>query len=240
MVRAFQGATMALKTCAGAGRRRADRPGARRRLRDLPARRSRAGGGGDVHRSRRSRRRTDSRRRRHERNAAPRDRSGGRRRSTAASCSAAFETMALGKVSTSAPDARRLGYLRDVDGITMNRERVMSGRASAWRWSARERLPAAGAAGRPSPLAARMCTRCSRSASTWRSAPAAPAITTRSSAARSRGFSPAATCRIATTVSEDVSARPRARGVPEPVRRAQDARADRLYAQDRKDAEELR
>jgi 3-hydroxyacyl-CoA dehydrogenase len=39
---------------------------------------------------------------------------------------AAFETMALGKVSTSAPDARRLGYLRDVDGITMNRERVMS------------------------------------------------------------------------------------------------------------------
>jgi 3-hydroxyacyl-CoA dehydrogenase len=39
---------------------------------------------------------------------------------------AAFETMALGKVSTSAPDARQLGYLRDVDGITMNRERVMS------------------------------------------------------------------------------------------------------------------
>ena len=37
----------------------------------------------------------------------------------------AFEAMALGKVSTSAPDARRLGYLRDVDGITMNRERVI-------------------------------------------------------------------------------------------------------------------
>jgi 3-hydroxyacyl-CoA dehydrogenase len=39
---------------------------------------------------------------------------------------AAFEAMALGKVSTSAADATRLGYLRDVDGITMNRERVIS------------------------------------------------------------------------------------------------------------------
>src|SRR5262249_35815534 len=38
---------------------------------------------------------------------------------------AAFEAMALGKVSTSAADGRRLGYLRDVDGITMNRERVI-------------------------------------------------------------------------------------------------------------------
>jgi 3-hydroxyacyl-CoA dehydrogenase len=38
---------------------------------------------------------------------------------------AAFETMALGKVSTSAPDARRLGYLRDADAITMNRERTI-------------------------------------------------------------------------------------------------------------------
>jgi 3-hydroxyacyl-CoA dehydrogenase len=38
---------------------------------------------------------------------------------------AAFETMALGKVSTSALDARRLGYLRDADAITMNRERAI-------------------------------------------------------------------------------------------------------------------
>src|SRR6266545_3848571 len=37
----------------------------------------------------------------------------------------AFETIGFGKTSTSAPDARRLGYLRDVDGITMNRERVV-------------------------------------------------------------------------------------------------------------------
>ncbi len=44
----------------------------------------------------------------------------------AASVRAAFETMALGRVSTSAPDARRLGYLRDVDHVTMNRERVIA------------------------------------------------------------------------------------------------------------------
>lgn len=37
-----------------------------------------------------------------------------------------FETMALGKVSTSGPDARRLGYLRDVDGISMNRDRLIA------------------------------------------------------------------------------------------------------------------
>ena len=36
-----------------------------------------------------------------------------------------FETIAFGKVSTSAPHARRLGYLRDGDGITMNRDRLL-------------------------------------------------------------------------------------------------------------------
>ncbi|HEX7779115.1 MAG TPA: 3-hydroxyacyl-CoA dehydrogenase family protein, partial [Vicinamibacterales bacterium] len=39
---------------------------------------------------------------------------------------AAFMTMAFARVSSSAADARRLGYLRDVDGVTMNRERVLS------------------------------------------------------------------------------------------------------------------
>jgi 3-hydroxyacyl-CoA dehydrogenase len=38
----------------------------------------------------------------------------------------AFETMAFARVSTSGADARRLGYLRDVDGVTMNRERVLA------------------------------------------------------------------------------------------------------------------
>lgn len=38
----------------------------------------------------------------------------------------AFETIAFAKVSTSGPDARRLGYLAPTDAFTMNRERLMS------------------------------------------------------------------------------------------------------------------
>jgi len=37
----------------------------------------------------------------------------------------AFETMGLASVSTSAADARRLGYLREVDTISMNRSRLL-------------------------------------------------------------------------------------------------------------------
>jgi 3-hydroxyacyl-CoA dehydrogenase len=44
----------------------------------------------------------------------------------AADVQSAFETIAFGKVSTSGPEARRLGYLRKSDGITMNRERLMT------------------------------------------------------------------------------------------------------------------
>ena len=38
----------------------------------------------------------------------------------------AFETIAFAKVSSSAPDAHRLGYLRPTDGFTMNRERLLA------------------------------------------------------------------------------------------------------------------
>ena len=38
----------------------------------------------------------------------------------------AFEAIGFGKTSTSGLDARRLGFLRAVDGITMNRERLMA------------------------------------------------------------------------------------------------------------------
>ncbi|MBI4885988.1 MAG: enoyl-CoA hydratase/isomerase family protein [Acidobacteria bacterium] len=38
----------------------------------------------------------------------------------------AFETVALANVSSSAPDARRLGYLRPIDAFTMNRERLLA------------------------------------------------------------------------------------------------------------------
>ncbi len=37
----------------------------------------------------------------------------------------AFELIGFGTVSTSAADARRLGLLRDADGVTMNRERLL-------------------------------------------------------------------------------------------------------------------
>jgi 3-hydroxyacyl-CoA dehydrogenase len=38
----------------------------------------------------------------------------------------AFETVALAKVSASGPDARRLGYLAETAGFTMNRERLLA------------------------------------------------------------------------------------------------------------------
>lgn len=38
----------------------------------------------------------------------------------------AFETVATGKVATSAHEARRLGFLSDRDGITMNRDRLLA------------------------------------------------------------------------------------------------------------------
>jgi 3-hydroxyacyl-CoA dehydrogenase len=38
----------------------------------------------------------------------------------------AFETIAMAKVSTSAQEARGLGFLRDPDNVTMNRERVLA------------------------------------------------------------------------------------------------------------------
>ena len=55
MVRAFQGATQALRLSRRAGHRRAGRAGARRRLRDRAARRPRPGRGGKLHRPGRSR-----------------------------------------------------------------------------------------------------------------------------------------------------------------------------------------
>jgi 3-hydroxyacyl-CoA dehydrogenase len=38
----------------------------------------------------------------------------------------AFETIAFAKVSTSGPDAQRIGYLRPTDAFTMNRERLLT------------------------------------------------------------------------------------------------------------------
>lgn len=38
----------------------------------------------------------------------------------------AFETIGFGKVATSGADARKIGYLRDVDGVTMNRDALLA------------------------------------------------------------------------------------------------------------------
>jgi 3-hydroxyacyl-CoA dehydrogenase len=37
-----------------------------------------------------------------------------------------FETIGFAKVSSSGPDAQRIGYLRDHDSVTMNRERLIA------------------------------------------------------------------------------------------------------------------
>jgi 3-hydroxyacyl-CoA dehydrogenase len=37
-----------------------------------------------------------------------------------------FETIGFARVSTSGPDAQQIGYLRQVDGVTMNRERLIA------------------------------------------------------------------------------------------------------------------
>lgn len=55
-----------------------------------------------------------------------------------------FEQIGFAKVSTSAPHARRLGYLRDVDAVTMNRERLIA--------DAKETVLARAGAYQPPPL----------------------------------------------------------------------------------------
>ena len=37
----------------------------------------------------------------------------------------AFQTIGLAKTSTSAPEAREIGFLRSEDGITMNKDRLL-------------------------------------------------------------------------------------------------------------------
>ena len=60
----------------------------------------------------------------------------------------AFETIGFGKTSASGPDAVRLGYLRAVDGITMNRERLIADAKTKALQRVEGGLPAAAAASR--------------------------------------------------------------------------------------------
>ena len=58
----------------------------------------------------------------------------------------AFELIGFAKTSASGPDAQRLGYLRPVDAITMNRDRLHGGRQGASAAAGPRRLSAAAAA----------------------------------------------------------------------------------------------
>ena len=151
-----------------------------------------------------------------------------------------FETIGFAKVSTSAADARRLGYLRDGDGVTMNRERLMAdakahgARARARGLSAAARRARRFRVGGDGVLAAlKLGVHLA-----WRAGRISDhdALIGRELAHDPRRRR---RCRIATTRQRAAPARPRARGVPEPLRRAQDARADPAHAEDRKAAEEL-
>ncbi len=65
-----------------------------------------------------------------------------------------FETIGLAKVSTSAAEARELGFLRDGDGITMNRDRVLAeAKARALEMAADYTLPDAPEIALPGPTA---------------------------------------------------------------------------------------
>jgi 3-hydroxyacyl-CoA dehydrogenase len=53
-----------------------------------------------------------------------------------------FETIGFGKVSTSGPDARRIGYLREADGISMNRDQLVAEAKAAALARAAQYVPA--------------------------------------------------------------------------------------------------
>jgi 3-hydroxyacyl-CoA dehydrogenase len=53
-----------------------------------------------------------------------------------------FETLGFGKTSTSGPDGRRLGYLRDGDGISMNRDHLIGDAKASALAGVQEHVPA--------------------------------------------------------------------------------------------------
>jgi 3-hydroxyacyl-CoA dehydrogenase len=52
-----------------------------------------------------------------------------------------FETIGFAKVSTSGPDARRIGYVREADGISMNRDHLIADAKAAARARAAQYVP---------------------------------------------------------------------------------------------------
>ena len=135
----------------------------------------------------------------------------------------AFETIGFAKVSTSAPDAQRLGYLRPTDAITMNRDRLIADAKALARLRARRRLSAAVATkrhpgGRRRGAGAAEARHPPRLA---RRPHQRPRRLDRPEAGDDHGGRNAA---APDDGHRAASARPRARSVPEPGRRAQERR----------------
>ncbi len=112
VVRRFQAGCMALKIRVAPCRGSPVRHGVGRRLRSGLTCRKGAGIGRDLHRPGRDRRGPDPR--------------GWRLQGDAllGTAKRAFDLIGFGKVSESAAHARELGFLRESDGVTMNRERL--------------------------------------------------------------------------------------------------------------------
>ena len=150
----------------------------------------------------------------------------------------AFELIGFAKTSASGPDAQRLGYLRPVDAITMNRDRLMAdAKASALQRVRDGYQP-------PPPRTAIPVGGDSVSATlkigvhlAWRARPHQRSrCVDRPEAGDDHG-------RRRYSAPDDgdraAAAGPRARGVSQPRRRAQDAGADPAHVEDRQAAAEL-
>ena len=240
MIRAFQQATMALRYSAvpvvvGAGR--AD---ARRRHRDCAARRSRAGGRGNLHGPGRSRRRADPGRRRHQGDAGARDGAAAdaAERSAAVRAEGVRDRRAREGLGERTRCACGSATSPPTDGFTMNRERLMADAKAKALERVREgyHMPAPRTA---IPVGGESVTAALKLGVhlAWRAGRASDhdALIGRK-LAHIFGGGDAAACDDG---ERAVPARSRARSVPEPARRAQDARADSAHAEDRQAAEEL-
>ena len=149
-----------------------------------------------------------------------------------------FETIGFAKVSTSGADARRLGYLRDGDEITMNRDRLLADAKAQALQLAPGYTPAqprgairVGGEGVLADAQARRPPRLARR----------PHQRSRRADRPQAGLDPRRRQPAASgDAQRATAARPRTRGVPQPVRRAQDPRPHRAYAEDREAAAKLR
>ena len=150
-----------------------------------------------------------------------------------------FETIGFGKVSTSAADARRLGFLArggrhhdEPRSAGRGREGDCAGARARGLPPPRGRAPAIPVGGEGVLAALKLGVHLA-----WRAGRISDhdAVVGRALAyVLAGGALPHQTDR-----ERAVSARPRARGIPEAVRRAEDARADSAHAEDRQAVEEL-